>query len=633
MYKDIKKALEYLPEELVTPAMIEEATKCKDVEVLSYIPQRFLTHDIIERIINNSTHSWHSFSLKHIPEELRTEAVCGYAVEKNYRNIHSVPEHIITRDMALKVVRCCPGDFDCLTAIPTHIWDLDLAIEAMVALTGGRGFVDYTNTIMRLELVLGLLPKAIKTQQLFIRMLQTESLNVIGTMKVTPTKFKDGLYYQYVAKRDLSQVPKDLVTYEVLYAAFFSEYENNHVCSEYLFKNYIHLVDDRLADQLIRKHAYLFRRLPDELRTSKRLIIALESGKKDGNDFIDINNSKDRRLLTVEVCKAYVRRGGSCPKFPDKVWTKRFVEYCEENCKSYQWFEHMPREFQTSKNTQVAFEYNNYNIRYFAKRFITPAMAKKVHRDNYYGCWIPEHFISEFKKQTGLSEKFYGGERSLLTLKNNHEDYTYCKIGNTYIAFYYTDKYNPNSARLIMTRAESQYCTPERVFECGVSTFHRTWLEKIVAENDPLFEKPKVDRSLRAVQALGYYGVEKIKDIKRTEIFRNTFLGETIGYCARRRDLTYHSDNCDTLLEGMLYKIKGMAVPDDIGEMPVSYTAEELHKKFGFCYAGMTAFAEDYGLDMSKAYTVKQMRDNVREVGQKPSLTYYKRELKKIKVI
>ena len=284
-------------------------------------------------------------------------------------------------------------------------------------------------------------------------------------------------------------------------------------------------------------------------------------------------------------------------------------------------------------NTQAAFEYNTYNIRYFVKRFITPEMAKRVYRENYYRCWIPEHFVSEFKKQTGLSEKFYGGERPLLTLKNNHEDYTYCKIGNTYIGFYYTDKYNPNTARLIMTRAESRYCKPSRVFECSVSTFHRTWLEKIVAENDPLFEKPKVDKSLRAVQALGYYGVEKIKDIKRTEIFRNTFLGETIGYCARRRDLTYHSDNCSTLLEGMLYKIKGMAVPADIGEEPVSYTADELHNKYGFCYAGMTAFAEDYNLDMSQAYTVQQMRQIVREIGPKPSLTNYKRELRKIKVI
>jgi hypothetical protein len=633
MYKSIKVALEYLPEEFVTQEMVNEAVKCKDVEVLSYIPQRFLNTQLIEQVIANCDNCWHSFKLKHIPEECRTETVCAYAVKKSWRNIYAVPTHIMTREMALKVVQNCAGDLDILSAIPAHIWDNELAIEAMVSLIGNVHRIgDYTNAIMRVEIVLGYLPASLKTQELFTAMLQREALDVLCVDRATPTKFKNKLYYQYLAKRDLSMVPHKYISYEVLYAAVFSEH-NNKVHNEYVLGHYLHLLDDRLADQLVRRHAYVFKTLPDKFRTAKRLVLALDSSSRDSYTLINTEDSKDSRLLTVEVCKAFVRRGGSCPTFPQKVWTRKFVEYCEENCKSYQWFEQMPTEFQTPKNTQAAFDYNSYNIRYFLKRFITPAMAKSVYRENYYNCWVPKHFISEFVKQTGLSEKFYGGERSLLTLKNNHEDYTYCKIGNTYIGFYYMDKYNPNTARLIITRAESRYCKPSRVFECSVSTFHRTWLEKIVAENDPLFEKPKVDKSLRAVQALGYYGVEKIKDIKRTEIFRNTFLGETIGYCARRRDLTYHSDNCATLLEGMLYKIKGMAVPDDLGEEPVSYTADELHKKFGFCYAGMTAFAEDYNLDMSQAYTVQQMRQIVREVGPKPSLTNYKRELKKIKVI
>lgn len=633
MYKSIKVALEYLPEEFVTQEMVNEAVKCKDVEVLSYIPQRFLNTQLIEQVIANCNNCWHSFKLKHIPEECRTESVCAYAVKKSWRNIYAVPTHIMTREMALKVVQNCAGDLDILSAIPAHIWDNELAIEAMVSLIGNVHRIgDYTNAIMRVEIVLGYLPASLKTQELFTAMLQREALDVLCVDRATPTKFKNKLYYQYLAKRYLSMVPHKYISYEVLYAAVFSEH-NNKVHNEYVLGHYLHLLDDRLADQLVRRYAYVFKTLPDKFRTAKRLVLAIDSSSRDSYTLINTEDSKDSRLLTVEVCKAFVRRGGSCPTFPQKVWTRKFVEYCEENCKSYQWFEQMPTEFQTPKNTQAAFDYNSYNIRYFLKRFITPAMAKSVYRENYYNCWVPKHFISEFVKQTGLSEKFYGGERSLLTLKNNHEDYTYCKIGNTYIGFYYTDKYNPNTARLIMTRAESRYCKPSRVFECGVSTFHRTWLEKIVAENDPLFEKPKVDKSLRAVQALGYYGVEKIKDIKRTEIFRNTFLGETIGYCARRRDLTYHSDNCATLLEGMLYKIKGMAVPDDLGEEPVSYTADELHKKFGFCYAGMTAFAEDYNLDMSQAYTVQQMRQIVREIGPKPSLTNYKRELKKIKVI
>ena len=85
MYKSIKVALEYLPEEFVTQEMVNEAVKCKDVEVLSYIPQRFLNTQLIEQVIANCDNCWHSFKLKHIPEECRTESVCAYAVKKNWR--------------------------------------------------------------------------------------------------------------------------------------------------------------------------------------------------------------------------------------------------------------------------------------------------------------------------------------------------------------------------------------------------------------------------------------------------------------------------------------------------------------------------------------------------------------------
>lgn len=633
MCKDIKRALEYLPEEFVTQEMVDEAVKCTDVEILSHIPQRFLNTEIVERVIANCDNSWHSFKLKNIPVECRTEAICAFAVSKHRRNIHHVPPHIMTRDMALTVVQHSAGDLDILSAIPAHMWDADLAITAAVAQIGNCYYsCEYKGSIMRLEVLLGYLPASLKTQGLYIAMLQREELDVLCVDRVTPVKYKNKLYYQYLAKRDLSMVPHKFISYEIFYAAVFSEH-NNKVHGNYVLCHYMHLLDDRLADQLVRRYAYLFKTLPEKFRTPKRLVLALDSSSRDSYTLIDEESDKDARLLTTDVCKAYVRRGGPCPTFPKKVWSRKFVEFCEENCTSFRWFEQMPKEFQTPKNTQAAFDYNSFNIRYFLKRFITPAMAKIVCRENHYHCWVPEHFVSEFRKQTGLPAKFYGGERPLMTLKNVHENYTYCKIGNTYIAFYYTDKYNTASGRLIMTRAVSRYCEAEKVFEAGVTTYHRTWLEKIVADNDPQFEKPKVDKSLRAVQALGYYGVEKIKDIKRTEIFRNTFLGETIGYCARRRDLTYHSDNCETLLEGMLYKIKGMAVPTDLGEEPIYFTASELNKKFGFCYTGMTAFAEDYSLDMNKAYTVQQLRQFVREIGPKPSLKNYKRELKKIKVI
>lgn len=58
-----------------------------------------------------------------------------------------------------------------------------------------------------------------------------------------------------------------------------------------------------------------------------------------------------------------------------------------------------------------------------------------------------------------------------------------------------------------------------------------------------------------------------------------------------------------------------------------------LHQKFGFCYAGMTSFATDYGLDMDKTYSIREMRQIVNEIGHKPSLSSYRKELKKLNII
>ena len=68
-------------------------------------------------------------------------------------------------------------------------------------------------------------------------------------------------------------------------------------------------------------------------------------------------------------------------------------------------------------------------------------------------------------------------------------------------------------------KARTLNITAYRYIPCTSSvSYTHLWLEKIVAENDPYFIKPRVDKSLKAVQAVCYYGVEKFKDLNRTEI-------------------------------------------------------------------------------------------------------------------
>lgn len=185
-----------------------------------------------------------------------------------------------------------------------------------------------------------------------------------------------------------------------------------------------------------------------------------------------------------------------------------------------------------------------------------------------------------------------------------------------------------------MTRTSNRYMPAELVFENEVPTCHKTWLEKLQSENDLEFVKPKVDKSLLDVQAVSYYGVQLIKNILGTEIFCNTFMGQPIGYCARKEGITYHTDNCGKeLFEGLKLKLQGMAVPTTLKEDLKELTQDYLHSTYGFCYLGMAAFIEDYNLDPKQTYTATQLRQIVEKQGKKSSIRRFSRELKKIHII
>lgn len=631
MHNDIISAIRALPEHLFTPEIARAAIESNDINALNYIPSRFLTMEMVENLIENNMKTWSSFDLARLPVEWRTREICEFAFKNDVNNIKAFPERFISREIAKTVVSCGSGHFNILSYIPASLWDAELAYIALNNKTVSNSYkVDHEGDYRRMQIVLRYVPESVKTKSFYLGMFRELKAECYVLSRLVPNKYKNKKYYMELAKRDLSLVPEQYISYETLYCALLSEYQSPHNRAP-KFKRYFPFLDDFLADRLVMKEPYIFLDLPQRFQTSERLIIAIECMER--IDIMYFAEEVEQRLLTPEVCKAFIRKNLLCPKFPDNVWTKEFVDYCMEHGTSFLWFKQMPQRFQTSANTQAAYNYNAFNVYHFAKRFITPQMAKRCHRNTFYKDAVPKLYLEEFKKQTGLPEEFYGGECSLLSLKNAKVDYSYCKIGNTYLAFYTKDCGRTDKPYLMMTRTESRYCTPEKVFDVPIGTFHHTWLEKIVSQKDPQFVKPKVDRSLRAVQALCYYGVEKIKDINRTEIFRNTFMGETIGYCARRRNLTYHCDECENLLVGLKYKMRGMAVPTILVDECFKYSADMLHQKLGFCYAGMTSFATDYGLDMDKSYSIREMRQIVNEIGYKPSLSSYRKELKKLNII
>lgn len=58
-----------------------------------------------------------------------------------------------------------------------------------------------------------------------------------------------------------------------------------------------------------------------------------------------------------------------------------------------------------------------------------------------------------------------------------------------------------------------------------------------------------------------------------------------------------------------------------------------LHREMGYCLTGIEAFAEDYGLDVERSYTIGELKEAIHSRGYKPSLEKYKTEIQLLNLI
>ena len=101
MRKEIYTAVANLPEHLVTPEIAQAAIEEGNLKLLDCLPHRYLTEEAVMSIINRNekSYSWDTFKLSNIPEELRGEQLCEFAVRKDCDNIVHVPKKLRSSTM------------------------------------------------------------------------------------------------------------------------------------------------------------------------------------------------------------------------------------------------------------------------------------------------------------------------------------------------------------------------------------------------------------------------------------------------------------------------------------------------------------------------------------------------------
>ena len=638
--KDIVEAIANLPEELLTDEIVQAAAGEHDPKLLHYLPERYRTPELIERIFDADTPTgWQYWDLEYIPQECRTYNICLRAVDNNRNNLRHVPEPLRSGEI-LKKALTGRGVLHLLDLIPQAAWTKELACHILLHNAPGaqswNRMDDKAGQERIVQIILSFIPKRIRNATFYLTLLQKQILPIATLQRLTPHGFRTRRYQLTLAALDYTQVPVEKYDYGLLRTAMFSDKNtiSRMMDSEAMREKILSLLTDELADRIASESPYDFRKLPERFRTSERLLLAVErcSKRRYYND--SLVGGEDRRLLTREVCEAFVRRGFDIPELPHEVWTEDFVAYCLEHGPSFEWIRQTPRHLITWEIGTRVYEKHPDLVGYLPRRYLTPERTKELYRKMpSLKDKLPRHHFTEFSKQTGLSEEFYGGEVSFAELKNDRREFSYCRIGNAYLGLYRTGRYSPADTLLIMTRAAKSYIPAEQVFCHRIDSFHKTWLEKTVADHDPQFRKPKVPAALKNVQSLCYYDVKPVRTVLGTTFYRNTFMGQTVGYCIRRAGITYHDNDFDALIPGWKKKWEEIQRNGEAPDLEQLIDGRTLHTKLGFRMTGIAAFAEDYGLDPSKSYTIAQLRETIQKVGYRPSLHTYRLELRAIHVI
>lgn len=560
MRKSITTAVQYLPEHLLTDDIVSAAVSEGDVELLDYLPEKYLTSDLIFGIIlskNIKEHYFGSFDLGRIPLTARTKEVCLVAVKYNLGNFPHIPaEHRSTELMEI-LVRSAEKTMHLISQMPADAWSYEFVITGIKSIISASYRSNYTPRSHRytgqtylasaaiedIQIFLSLVPANYKTQKLYMEFFKLKPLSSKDVSFLIPPKYKQHDYYLTLAKINFSLVPESRYSYEHFVLALGPDskmdiYDFGE--NEKAKTRILEVMDDTMADLIIDKSPSFFPKLPKKFRTTKRLKNALE--KYSGNSYMrGWIKQEDSLLLTPSVCRLFVKRGFELPECTPKViWNAEFVDYCIENGTPSMWLDKMPKELMTQKLADYLINYDGRYITDVPQEFITYDHAVKVHREylednrlEQIEKYIPLRYYQEFTHKTGLPKEFFGGEVSLQSLRETRGMYTYCKLGKSYLGIYCTGRWQNETYRIVLTRHSSASIYPQQVFDKAVQTFHVTWLEKLIADNDPQYQKPTVNSELKDLLINPYYTLVEDSTYKDCTIYRNVLLGGTANYAVR----------------------------------------------------------------------------------------------------
>lgn len=312
---NMTKAISCMPDKFITMEMVKLAATEHRPELVNYLPEKYITSEILDSIFKTDDYGWRSWQLSKIPEEKRNRQICLRAIKAEKSNFPDIPEKYRNSDI-LESLFAHRNFMHYLHLIPSSSWNNGTVRDAIYSLysdvqqNGGYRYCSerYEQQFLyETSVMLSFVPRQAKDFRLWKELIHDGRIATMTIDKMMPKCFKQAAYYKEWAIRCIKEVDTRWLDYDTVWKAICHKTGNLHG----IFDSYGHYewfskhADDAMADKAMELEPNLFNKLPRRFRTPERLIHTLEV-KREINSY---NFILEPNLMTKEVCIAHWPEG------------------------------------------------------------------------------------------------------------------------------------------------------------------------------------------------------------------------------------------------------------------------------------------------------------------------------------
>lgn len=219
---NMTKAISCMPDKFITMEMVELAATEHRPELVNYLPEKYITSEILDSIFKTDDYGWRSWQLSKIPEEKRNRQICLRAIKAEKSNFPDIPEKYRNSDI-LESLFAHRNFMHYLHLIPSSSWNNGTVRDAIYSLyrdvqqNGGYRYCSerYEQQFLyETSVMLSFVPRQAKDFRLWKELIHDGRIATMTIDKMMPKCFKQAAYYKEWAIRCIKEVDTRWLDYE-----------------------------------------------------------------------------------------------------------------------------------------------------------------------------------------------------------------------------------------------------------------------------------------------------------------------------------------------------------------------------------------------------------------------------------